>query len=212
MRVNWLAAVTAAALAAGGCATQPPGTHDHPTKWDTPSADFTGPEAPITRAGAPVALTGETLHIGDRAPDAELVTCDMGEMRISDLRGRIVVLSIAPSLDTAVCNSQTIRFNELAPLFGEDVVVVSASADLPSALSRWRAERNTRQITLVSDYHYRQLGKAYGLLMPASSLLARAAIVIDREGVIRHIEVVGDLTREPDYVAVARTVEELQQR
>jgi thiol peroxidase len=209
MKLHWLAAVaTAALVAAGGCAA--PGEAGHAPRWDTPSTSFTGPEAQITRRGEPVELAGKALHVGDAAPDAELVTCDLGDLKISDLRGRIVVLSIAPSLDTPVCNNQTMRFDKLAPAFGDEAVVVSATKDLPSALRRWRADRAVDQVTLVSDYHYRQLGNAYGLLMPENSLLARAAIVIDRDGVIRHIEVVGDLTREPDYQAVARTVAQLR--
>jgi len=211
MRLNWPAALIAVALVAAGCATEPAGTHDHAAKWDTPSADFTGPQAKVTGARTPVKLTGTALHVGDEAPDAQLVSCDMDDLSISDLRGKIVVLSIAPSLDTPVCNDQTLRFNRLARTFSRDVVVVSASADLPSALSRWRSERNAQRITLASDYHYREFGRKYGLLMPDSSLLARAALVIDREGVIRHIEVVGDLTREPDYRAVLETVEQLRE-
>jgi thiol peroxidase len=211
MKMRTLLVLSGVAALAAGCDGNHAGNHDHAKMHATPSSHVTGPQARVTKAGTPVKLTGNALRVGDKAPDAKLVTCDMDDLSVSDLRGRIVVLSIAPSLDTAVCNSQTLRFDELAPTFGSDVVVVSASADLPSALSRWQGERGTEQITLASDYHYEEFGRQYGLLMPDSSLLARAALVIDRDGVIRHIEVVGDLTREPDYRAVIETIEQLRQ-
>ncbi len=195
-----------AGLLAAGCAT---GTGDNGRIHNTPSAAMTGPAATITKYSEPVTLLGASLRAGEEAPDVPLVTRRLTDVRIADFRGKVLVVSSVPSLDTPVCCSQTIKLNRLARRMGSDLVVVSVSMDLPFALDRYASKYDVHDVQLLTDYHYRSFGEAYGVRMKDSSLLARAVFVIDREGVIRHLELVGDLANEPDYRPIVDTVKEL---
>lgn len=55
----------------------------------------------------------------------------MREIKLKDFKGRIKVISVAPSLDKPVCDMQAIRFNEEAAKLPEDIVVLNVNMDLP---------------------------------------------------------------------------------
>jgi len=170
----------------------------------------TGPRTPVTLRGAPVELAGDTLKVGDPAPDATLVDPMGTDVTISSMRGKVLVLSVVPELDTTVCSSQTVRFNRMARDYGEDVKFLSVSVDSPHEVDRWCEQMEVDSVYGLSDAAKKDFGRSYGVLMPASGKLTRAVFVIDRGGVIRHVEVVGELTREPLYEPVEQVVRKLQ--
>ena len=88
--------------------------------------------------GEPVHLAGDFPKVGMRAQDFVLVKNDLSTLRLSDLRGRTVVMNIFPSLDTAVCSTTVRRFNQLAAAF-PNTVELCISCDLPFAQSRFCA-------------------------------------------------------------------------
>ena len=163
----------------------------------------------ITAGGKPVTLLGPALAIGDRAPDFEWLNTDMAPVRLADFSGKVVVLSSVPSLDTAVCDLQTRRFNDEAGKLGSDVVVLTLSMDLPFAQKRWCGALGVPRVVTLSDHREGAFGKAYGLLQKESRLLARAVLVVDREGVIRYVEVVPEISQEPAYDAALDAVRAL---
>lgn len=81
--------------------------------------------------GTPVHIDGEFIRAGVQAPDFELVRGDLSPLKLSDLKGKRVVLNIFPSLDTGVCATSVRKFNKLASSL-PDTVVVAVSKDLPS--------------------------------------------------------------------------------
>ena len=93
--------------------------------------------ATVTLKGNPVTLLGNDVPVGQSAPDCTLVANDLSEFKLSSLKGKKVILSVVPSLDTAVCDLQTKRFNQEATALGNDVVVLTISMDLPFAQKRW---------------------------------------------------------------------------
>ncbi|MBF0512431.1 MAG: redoxin family protein, partial [Candidatus Omnitrophica bacterium] len=86
----------------------------------------------ITMKGSPLALMGHEIKTGDQSPDATLVANDLSEVKLSSFKGKKVIISVVPSLDTPVCDLQTKRFNQEASKF-PDVVVLTISKDLPFA-------------------------------------------------------------------------------
>ena len=68
----------------------------------------------ITMKGNPLTLIGHEIKVGDQAPDAVLVANDLSEVKLSSFKGKKVILSVVPSLDTPVCDLQTKRFNQEA--------------------------------------------------------------------------------------------------
>jgi len=127
----------------------------------------------------------------------------------ASFQGKICIISSFPSLDTSVCDMMTRKFNEEAVALGEDVMVLAISMDLPFAQDRWCIATDVKNVNMFSDHRSASFGKAFGVLIKGLRLLARAVFVVDKEGTIRYIETVDELTNEPDYEAVLSTVNEL---
>ncbi len=156
----------------------------------------------ITVGGIPLTLVGDEVKVGDRAPDFIAVDNNLGIFSLSSLKGKIVVISAVPSLDTPTCNLETRRFNEEASNLSSDVEIITISMDLPFAQKRWCAAAGVDRVKTYSDHREADFGMKYGVLTKETRLLARAVFVLDREGTVRHIEIVGDISKEPDYDAI----------
>jgi thiol peroxidase len=174
-------------------------------------------ENPMTeRAGAvifggkPATLLGKGLKVGDAAPDFTLVGNDMKPVKLADFRGKVLVISSVPSLDTPVCDMETRRFNTEAAKLGPDVVILTVSMDLPFAQKRWCGAAGVDKVTTASDHRDASFGTAYGVLVKDVRLLARCVFVVDRQGVIRYIQLVKETGTEPDYAPVLAAVKGLQ--
>ena len=163
----------------------------------------------VTFRGNPLTLLGPALKAGQPAPEARLLANDLSEKAISSYRGKVVILSAVPSLDTAVCDLQTHKFNEQAQALGPDVVVVTVSMDLPFAQKRWCGASGLSQVVTVSDHREASFGQAYGVLVKELRLLARSVFVVDRQGVIRYVQIVNEMTQEPDYAAALKAAKGL---
>ena len=91
----------------------------------------------VTMKGNPITLSGKEIKVGEPAPDATLVANDLSEVKLSSFKGKKVILSVVPSLDTAICDLQTKRFNQEATKLGKDAAILTISMDLPFAQKRW---------------------------------------------------------------------------
>lgn len=163
-------------------------------------------DATVTMKGAPLSLAGTLPRIGDAAPAFELLDNELSPVRSADFRGRVCVIAVVPSLDTPVCDLQTRRFNQEAAQLGEDVVILTVSMDLPFAQKRWCGAAGVERVTTLSDHRTGDFGRSYGVLIQDLRLLARAVFVVDREGKVQYVELVPELTQEPDYEAALAAV------
>ncbi len=159
--------------------------------------------------GTPVTLLGNEPKVGDAAPDFTVTGNDLKPVRLSEFRGKKVIISAVPSLDTPVCDTETRRFNAEAAGLGPDVVVLTVSMDLPFAQKRWCGAAGIDKVLTVSDHRDASFGTAYGVLIKDLRLLARAIFVLDREGIIRYRQLVKEVGQEPDYAAVLAAVKAL---
>jgi len=153
----------------------------------------------VTFKGSPLTLSGSPPKLGDMVPDVKLLANDLSEVKLSDFRGKVCVICSVPSLDTAVCDTETRKFNEHAASLGEDVVVLTISMDLPFAQKRWCGAAGVDNIQVLSDHRKAEFGNAFGVLIEQLRLLARAVFIVDAKGTIRYIQIVDELTNEPDY-------------
>ncbi|MEF3322643.1 thiol peroxidase [Gulosibacter sp. GYB002] len=147
-------------------------------------------------------LAHDLPAVGSKAPDFTLVGTDLEPVKLSDFAGKRVVLNIFPSIDTGVCAASVRRFNELAAGF-DNTVVVCVSADLPFAQERFCGAEGIDNVVSASTFRS-SFGNDYGVLMvdgPLEALLARAVVVIDTDGTVRHVELVPEIGQEPDYDA-----------
>lgn len=156
----------------------------------------------ITMMGNPLTLLGPALKVGDNAPDVEVLNNDLQPVSISSFGKKAYVLASVPSLDTSVCDMETRKFNEAAAGLGDDVAILTISMDLPFAQKRWCGAAGIENVVTLSDHRDASFGMAYGVLIKELRLLARAVFVLDSDRVIRYLELVKEVTEEPDYEAV----------
>lgn len=152
--------------------------------------------------GNEVHTTGDLPRVGTKAPAFTLVAKDLSEKTLADYAGKKVVLSINPSYDTGVCQATTRRFNTLV---GErsDAVVLMVSADLPFAQKRFCEAEGLSNVSTLSSFRS-TFATDYGLALvdgPLRGLTARAVVVLDEDGIVRQVELVPEITSEPDYEA-----------
>lgn len=160
----------------------------------------------ITMKGNPLTLLGKAVGVGEKAPDFEVLDNELSPVRFSSMRGKVTVISSVPSLDTPVCDMETRRFNQEAGNLDEDVVIMTVSMDLPFAQKRWCGSAGIDRVITLSDHRDASFGMAYGVLIKELRLLARAVFVVDRQDIIRHAQIVDELTHEPDYKTIMDSV------
>lgn len=154
----------------------------------------------VTFKGGPLTLIGNAVKVGDTAPGFTATGKDMQPVKLPDGAGRVVIISSVPSLDTPVCELQTKKFNQDATKLQAKIITISC--DLPFALRRFCDSFAIDNLTLVSDYREREFGMKYGLVIRELLLLARAVLVIGRDGKIAYLQLVPEVAQEPDYAAV----------
>ncbi|NQY28713.1 MAG: thiol peroxidase [Flavobacteriaceae bacterium] len=159
--------------------------------------------ATVTLKGNKINTSGNLPKVGSQAPNFTLVKTDLSTARLSDYKGKAVVLNIFPSIDTGTCAQSVREFNkELNEI--DDITVLCISRDLPFAQARFCGAEGLENVINLSDFRDNSFGKAYGLDFidgPLEGLHSRAIVVIDENGIITHTEQVGEIVDEPNYKA-----------
>ncbi|MBB1382420.1 thiol peroxidase, partial [Shewanella sp. SR41-2] len=148
-------------------------------------SSFAGEKTMITMGGNPVALEGRIPKINTVAPLFTVVDEKFNPVSLSDFKGKTVLISAVPSLDTGVCALQTKRFNKEFTQYDADVVMLTISEDLPFAQKRFCQTENVDKIKVLSDSVWRDFGEKYGLLIKDRGLLARSIFIIDPQGILK---------------------------
>ncbi len=173
-----------------------------------PYNDYTKTMQTIYFKGQPCHTYGEPPAVGQAAPAFHLTAPDLSDCSLDTFAGKRIVLNIFPSLDTEVCARSVRRFNEEAAKL-EDTVVVCVSMDLPFAMGRFCTLEGINGVTFASAFRSPLFGQNYGVMMtdgPLAGLLARAVMIIDKNRKIEYVELVGEITHEPDYKAALSTL------
>ena len=159
--------------------------------------------AKITLKGNPINTLGNLPLKGSKAPDFTLVKSDLGNLSLSELKGKKIILSISPSFDTSVCATSVRKFNQMAA--GKtNTMVLAITKDLPFAHGRFCTTEGITNVVTLSGFRDTTFGKSYGIEIVDGSfkgLYARSIIVIDEAGIITHAQLVPEIAQEPDYEA-----------
>lgn len=164
--------------------------------------------ATVTLNGTPFNTNGELPKVGEMAPDFNLKKVDLSSTKLSDFKGANLILNIFPSIDTATCATSVRTFNKRASEL-ENTKVVCVSRDLPFAQKRFCGAEGIDNVITASDFATGDFGKNYGLELengPLAALHARAIVVVDANGVVKHTELVSDIASEPNYDAAIAAV------
>lgn len=157
-----------------------------------------------------VTLEGKRPKLSQMAPGFKVVDEHFTPVMLSDFKGKTVLISAVPSLDTGVCALQTKRFNSEVGHFSDDVIMLTISTDLPFAQKRFCKVENVDKIKVLSDSVWRDFGEKYGLLIQDYGLLARAIFIIDAEGKLQYQELVPNIAEHPNYDAALEALKTLQ--
>ena len=151
--------------------------------------------------GNPVKLAGDLPAVGSTAPDFSLVAGDLSDVSLATYAGKKKLLNIVPSLDTPVCATSTMKFNE-AMASKSDAVALVISADLPFASGRFCQSEGIGNVLNLSMMRSKTFGRDFGVLMedgPLAGLTARAVVVLDANDQVIYTQLVPEITEEPDY-------------
>jgi len=158
----------------------------------------------VTLKGNPVKLYGSQLAAGQEAPGFTAQKNDLSEYVFEGIAGKRVIFASVPSLDTAVCDMETRRFNDEAVKL-PDVEIVTVSMDLPFAQKRWCGAAGVDKVTTVSDHAGASFGRQYGVLIeggPLNRFLARAVFVVGPDNRLIYVEYVKEIGEQPDFEAI----------
>jgi thiol peroxidase len=155
----------------------------------------------LTFKGNPLTVYGPRLSAGQKAPEFSLLANDLTPVSLRDSDGKVRIISVVPSLDTPVCDTQTRKFNEAVGKLGGKVVCYTVSADLPFAQKRWCGNAGVQHVHTLSDHRDMGFGNAYGTHIKELRLEQRAVFVIDKDGLVQYVEYIPEVAQEPNYEA-----------
>lgn len=147
-------------------------------------------------------VAGPMLTVGAPAPDFRLTANNWSSKTLADYDGKVKILSIVPSLDTRVCSAQTHRFNAEASSLGQEIVVLTISADLPYAQRRWCGAEGVDRVETLSDHMDMNFSTAYGVHVTDLRICQRAAFVVDKQNVVQYVEYMPIIGNEINFAAI----------
>jgi len=157
----------------------------------------------VSHRGKPFTLLGDEVKEGQKAPNFILRTGFAPESKVTleNSKGKIRLLSVVPSLDTGVCEKQTIRFNDEALTLGSEVEIITVSVDLPPAQTRFCGTKlnNAANVKMLSDYADKSFGINYGILLKEWQVHGRAVFVIGRDDFIKYVEYCPKIEELPNF-------------
>ncbi len=157
----------------------------------------------------PKTLVGPELKPGDKAPDFTVTNGNHETISSASMAGQPMLISVVASLDTGLCSTQTRRFDEEIASYPGQVTLITISADLPFAQTRWVSTEGVENQTVLSDHRDMSFGTAFGTYVKELRIDSRAVFVIDRDGVVRYAEYVPSAGNEPNYDAALAVVREV---
>ena len=173
------------------------------------NTESVSPGTQVSKKGSALPLTGTAIEIGQQLPETKLVDMNtMKEVDLNDYRGSVLFLSIVPSIDTKVCEAQTHLLGEEGDVLPPTIKRIAISRDTPFAQARFAKEAKLEDIQYLSDYKEGAFGRSTGLLMEGPRFLARSVLLVDKQGIVRYIQVLPDITHLPDMdKAFAKAIE-----
>lgn len=161
----------------------------------------------VTFKGKEVKLIGIPPKVGDNMPNFTVLNKDKQEVTKNDLLGEVSLISVVPDINTPVCSIQTKTFNQTMDQF-PNVTFLTVSTNTIKDQQNWCAAEGVKNMQLMSDKDL-SFGKATGLLIPESGILARSVWILDPNGKIVYREIVDEITHEPNYDAALSELKKL---
>ena len=154
-------------------------------------------------------VIGDDVSVGQVAPEFTSVVPGWAAVNpLQESKGKVIILSAVPSLDTEVCDRETRRFNEEAAKLSDDIVIYTISTDFPMAQKRWCGAAGVDKVKVVSDVLEADFGIKYGLLIKERRYLRRSVFIVGRDGKLTYVKYMPAISQEPDYDEVINAAKE----
>ena len=149
------------------------------------------------------------VDVGSKAPDFTLTNEERQPVKLSEQRGKPVVLVFFPAAFSSVCTKELCTFRDaLARLNQAHAQVYGISVDTFFTLKAYHDQQGYN-FPLLSDFN-KDVIQAYGVFNPdmigLKGIAKRSTFVIDKDGIVRHAEVLEDARNEPNYEKVFATL------
>ena len=150
-----------------------------------------------------------SVAVGSKAPDFTLTNQDREPVTLSTLQGKPVVLAFFPAAFSSVCTKELCTFKDsMAQLGKANAQVFGISVDTFFTLKAFQDQQKLT-FPLLSDFNKTAI-RDYGVfnedMIGLKGIAKRAVFVIDKDGIVRHAEVLEDARNEPSYDAVYKTL------
>jgi peroxiredoxin len=153
------------------------------------------------------------LQPGDKAPEFSLRASDKSLVKLSEQRGKNVVLLFFPFAFTGVCTKELCYMRDSLAQYNDlDAQILAVSVDSPFTLAQWKEEQGFN-FPLLSDFN-KSASKKYDVLYKEfafglKGVAKRSAFVIDKKGIVRYAEVLENAGDLPNFEAVSATLKSL---
>ena len=156
-----------------------------------------------------VTIIGDDVKVGDVAPEFTSVVPGWGTVNpLQESKGKVIILSAVPSLDTETCDRETRRFNEEASKLSDDIIIYTISTDFPMAQKRWCGASGVDKVKVVSDVVNAEFGEKYGVLIKERRYHRRSVFIVGRDGKLTYVKYLPTLGEEPNYEEVIAAAKE----
>lgn len=155
-----------------------------------------------------------SLTIGQKAPDFKLPDQDKKFHTLADYRGKNIVLFFFPAAWTGACTKEMCgiqeNYNSYASL---NAVPIGISVDTIFALKRFKEDFKLDNLILLSDFNKDTI-QAYDVVnnnfsVGYNGVAMRSSFVIDKDGILRYMEVLGAQGDQPNMEAIQHAIKSL---
>ncbi len=153
------------------------------------------------------------LIVGEPAPDFSLYDNEKKKVCLADLKGNSVLLLFFPFAFTSVCTAELCSVRDNLALYNNlNARVFGISVDSIYSLNKYKQEQNLN-FPLLSDFN-KEVSKKYNSLYQTFSfnmngVSKRAAFIIDKNGILRYMEILEDAEKQPDFNAINKILTEI---
>ena len=153
------------------------------------------------------------IQTGQQAPEFTLRDSDKQEIKLGDYKGKNVVLLFFPLAFTGVCTAELCSLRDNMTTYNNlDAQVLAISVDSLFTLDKFKKEQGFN-FPLLSDFN-KEVSAAYGSLyenfvLDMKGVSKRSAFVLDKEGVVKYVEVLEDAGKIPDFEKIQETLQSL---
>lgn len=151
--------------------------------------------------------------VGEKAPAFTLVDSDKKSVSLADFKGKNVVLLFFPAAFTGTCTKELCQTRDELSIYNDlNATVLAISVDMPFTLAKFK-EENNYNFTMLSDFN-KEASAAYGAIfqdwiLGLKGVSKRASFVIDKDGILRHAEVLENASDYPNFDLIKAALSKL---